>query len=313
MNLLNIFFKTKWSSHIWLKLLILMSIVVVGFLLYKKYYPTVYSEGFSQNERFVAKYNDQIYDEFYSEVYDDLNKPNRRIPYEIQSILKQTQSDTSNSRFLDIGSGTGGVVDALAKKGYEVVGLDKSKDMIEHAEQKYPSAQYVLGDVMEPLTFEKTSFSHVLCLYHTIYQFSDKVAFFRNCHHWLKPGGYLVVHLVDRDHFDTTVPAAKNILFGSPRRFYEDRITDSVMNFKDFKYKVSYQFDKNTHHVAVLETFVDHETSNVRQNEQTLYMEEINDIITTANYCGFIPHGKIDLAPTTDDKYQFLYIFERIL
>jgi SAM-dependent methyltransferase len=289
-----------------------MSIILLGLMVYKKYYPTVYSEGFSQNEKFVAKYNDQIYDQFYSEIYDELNKPNRRVPFEIQSIIKMTQAD-EKSRFLDIGSGTGFVVNSLTEKGYEVIGVDKSKDMIEHANRRYPTSLFVLGDVMEPLTFEKTSFSHILCLYHTIYQFTDKVAFFRNCQHWLKPGGYLVVHLVNRHKFDTTIPAAKNIVFGSPQRFYEDRITDSVMNFKDFKFKVSYQFDKDTNQVVVLETFIDKETSNIRQNEQTLYMEDINDIVSTANYCGFIPHGKIDLEPTTDDKYQFLYIFERIL
>ena len=42
---------------------------------------------------------------------------------------------------------------------------------------------------------------HVTCLYFTIYYIKDKENF-SNCFYWLKPGGVLLLHLVDVNKFD---------------------------------------------------------------------------------------------------------------
>lgn len=159
------------------------------------------------------------------------------------------------------------------------------------------------------MLFDKNVFSHILCLYYTIYQFNDKKTFFKNCYFWLKPGGYLIVHMVEPTKFDTTVPASKHILFGSPQNFYDVRITEHTIDFDSFKYKSSYQFNENKKDTLFKETFTDSSTSNIRQNEQMLYMENIDNIINIAKHNGFIPHGKFNLK----EEHQYLYIFERTL
>ena len=58
------------------------------------------------------------------------------------------------------------------------------------------------------------------------------------------------------------------------------------------------------------ETFTDGATSHIRQNEQTLYMEDIDSIIKTAKSNGFVVQGKAEL---NIDKHQYLYVLERTL
>jgi trans-aconitate methyltransferase len=52
----------------------------------------------------------------------------------------------AGERILDLGCGTGHLTADIAASGAEVVGLDKSADMLEQARRLYPSIQFVLGD-----------------------------------------------------------------------------------------------------------------------------------------------------------------------
>ena len=52
------------------------------------------------------------------------------------------------------------------------------------------------------------SFSTITCFYFTIYYIKDKNTFLQNCYNWLMPGGYLVLHLVNRDKFDPILNVA---------------------------------------------------------------------------------------------------------
>jgi hypothetical protein len=95
---------------IWKNILLFIALITVITFVFKNKIPKYYSEGFSQKEKFVLKNEDNIYDDFYVEMYDKIHLPHRRVPYEIKYILNTTQADDTNSIFLDIGSGTGHVV-----------------------------------------------------------------------------------------------------------------------------------------------------------------------------------------------------------
>ena len=302
-------------KKIWLHVLIILSILLVSILIFKQYQASnpPRSEGFTQSQPFVMKTGENAYDDFYTNIYDVLNKPKRRVPYEIKTIVETTQADYDKSTFLDIGSGTGMVVNELTELGFDAYGIDKSNAMVDYSERKYPNAVYKCADAMDPMCFDKGVFTHITCLFFTIYQFENKVTFFRNCYFWLKPGGFLVIHLVDPKKFDVTPPAGKDVIFGSPKRYHELQSRDALVVFNDFKYKASYKYDDPDDHVVLTETFTDVNSNHIRQNEQTLYMESIKDIVNQASYNGFIPHSKIDLTSVTDDENQYLYFFERSL
>jgi len=193
--------------------------------------------------------------------------------------------------------------------GYSVYGVDKSPDMVKYSMDKYPDLMIKVGDIKDPLLYDRHVFSHIVCLYYTIYHFKNKIEFFKNSYNWIKPGGYLVLHLVEPTKFDVTVPASRNIL-NYTQELNAPRYSDSIAIINNVKYKRSYQFRENKE-TSVKETFTDISTGNIRQNEYTMYMEEISSIVAMANYAGFIPHGKIDMEEFVYDKHQFLYIFER--
>lgn len=282
------------ENFIWGNILLLVALITVFTFVFKSKIPKYYSEGFTQKEKFILKKNENVYDEFYVDMYDKIHLPHRRIPYEIKFILNTTQADESNSLFLDIGSGTGHIVNELNNLGYTAFGIDKSEAMINYCKRNENSRElFKRGDVEDSLLFENRKFTHILCLYFTIYHFKNKNTFFHNCCSWLKPGGYLILHLVEKDKFDTVAPVGNNLLFGSPQKQSQERITTQTVVFNDFKYKYSYDFTKGSQIVELTETFQDAITENIRQNERTLYMEDINNILKIAVANGFVPNANV--------------------
>jgi SAM-dependent methyltransferase len=268
-------------------------------------------------------------------LYDDIQKPEQRNLYEIMVLIKQTMP-TEKSNMLDIGCGTGSLVNQLNKMGYHAYGIDKSQEMIKMAEKKHYNNDdftplklpvtdlygaphkgansnlhwYKCTDIVDPMLFEPSTFSHILCTNFTIYEFENKTQFFRHCFHWLKSGGYLFLHLVEPDKFDTIAPVGKYNLDKNPQRISKKRITDTTVDFPNYEYKSSYEFGENL--ALFKETFTDKKTKNIRQNEQQLYFLSVVEILDIAKKNGFIVHSKADMEECIDDENQFLYIFERI-
>jgi SAM-dependent methyltransferase len=288
--------------------------IYICFLIYKRF--NIYStrnEGFTQNGPYIIKQNNDIYDDFYVEVYDELHRPIHRISHELINVVNTTQPTTRNSVFLDIGSGTGHTVKALTDSGYRAFGIDKSDAMIEFSEQAHPECSFKLGDVMEPMCFDHNSFSHILCTYFTIYHFTDKLTFFRNCHNWLLPNGYLILHLVDADTFDAISPAAKSNLVINPHKYEKKRITKSSVNFANYRYNLSYDYRKVAENELWRhEKFIDNTSGNIRENELTMYVDSPENILKLARYCGFVVHAEFNMKDNLDDEHQYIYILERI-
>lgn len=294
----------------WLSILISLSIIILIIHFFKLFNTKPYYEGFNQSAPFILKRNNHIYDSFYAMVYDDLYKTETRSDYEYKKIIEMTQP-TEKSEFLDVGSGTGHLVNNLNNAGYHAIGIDKSKSMINYSEQKFPDIETKCGDVIDSMNYDKGVFTHITCMNFTIYHLEDKLTFFKNCYYWLMPNGYLIMHLVNRNKYNPIIPAANPPLLDNPQKYSNVRIKDSKINFIDFEYQNSHDFktDKDKR-VIIKETFTDASTKNIRQNELTLYMENIDEIVNIAKKCGFIPHAQIKLL---NDEHQYIYIFERLL
>ena len=137
--------------------------------------------------------------------------------FEIENIIEMTKPN-EKSCFLDIGSGTGEISGKLTKKGYQVYALDSSQAMVKYVEKNHPNVQIKCGDAKHTISYEKVLFSHILTTGFSIYLFENKDEYFRNCFFWLKPGGYLIIHLVDRDKFDPIIPGGKPPLLKNPQK-----------------------------------------------------------------------------------------------
>jgi len=291
---------------LWGKILLFIVLLLAVIVIFKPFKGRYGIEGFEQDDKFLLKTGNDIYDGFYSDIYDYLVYNNIKDSYEVGEIINKTQP-TEESIILDVGSGTGHHVADLASKNYNVVGMDISPAMINKAKEFYPDYNFVVGDALRSNNFYPNSFTHILCLYFTIYYIKDKMQFFRNCMNWLKPGGYVVLHLVDRDMFDPILPPGNPLIMVSPQKYADKRITNTSITFTDFKYDANFDLDENSDVATFSEKFKFKDSGKVRKNEHTMYMPSHEAILQMAQEVGFILQGQVDLVKVAYE-YQYLYI-----
>lgn len=296
------------QHHVFLYILIALSLVLCLRYLGKKYINKIdTSEGFSQSADFVLKQNDDIYDAVYVEMYDELHQPEKRCNLEVNQIIQMTQPSIEYSCFLDLGSGTGSMVRELTRKGYRAFGIDKSSDMVSYSRKKDENIQIEQGDIIDPMIFESGTFTHIICNYFTIYSFKDKMPILKNCYQWITPGGYMILHLVDPNRFDTIVPVGKPLNIDSPQKYTNHRILETYVDLDKYHFKSVFDPKK----YKIMETFTDNNSGKIRQNEQQLYMESKETILGMCNMVGFILQGQLNYQNITGNSFQYLIVLER--
>jgi len=288
------------------KILVLIVVLLTLILFFKSVIPV--KEGMVTSEKFLFKQGDAVYDEFYSNIYDYLVFSGIKNDYEIGQIINST-SPSETSVIADIGCGTGHHVRSLSDKHLNVIGIDISPSMIETAKKNAPGADFNVGDALDSGLFKMNSLTHILCLYFTIYYFKDKRHFFDNAMDWLMPGGYLIVHLVDRETFDPILPPGNPLYIVSPQKYAKERITKTKVTFDDFVYSANFELDKEGNIASFDEKFKFND-GNVRKQQQKLYMEDTSAIVNIAQECGFILKEKINLVKCAYE-HQYLYVFSK--
>jgi len=297
-----------------LLLLFALSIIIIYF--YKSWFKKrLGQEGFQQQEKFILKENGETYDDFYGEIYDTLMLPEERVNYEMDTILKTIQPDTKHARILDIGSGTGVLVNYLKNKGYTAYGVDKSKAMVEISKERF-SIDVKCANVEEAMAYDRSLFTHIFCMNFTIYEIEDKLQLFKNCYYWLQHNSYLVLHLAEKDSFNAIIPGGKPEVLDSIEQLGEKRVTTTIIDFTDFVYKSEYipSTNDNIKQLIHKETFTDKSTQNIRQNERVLKFDSFDEIINMAVRAGFIAKGYFTMEKgPSRDVHQRIYILERTL
>jgi SAM-dependent methyltransferase len=116
----------------------------------------------------------------------------REVPPQIMTVIDRllVPSLQRGATILDLCCGTGYTCAELIKRGFEVTGLDGSKEMLRYARRQAPGARFILGDArsfeLPPVhqgiisTFD--SLNHVMTL-------DELTSVFRNAHGALAPGG----------------------------------------------------------------------------------------------------------------------------
>jgi 2-polyprenyl-3-methyl-5-hydroxy-6-metoxy-1,4-benzoquinol methylase len=78
--------------------------------------------------------------------------------------LEQLKLPTDQRRIFDLGCGNGATANYYVQKGYEVIGVDPSKEGIQQAQQSYPALKLVLGSAYDNLAEQYGQFPVVLSL-----------------------------------------------------------------------------------------------------------------------------------------------------
>lgn len=114
------------------------------------------------------------------------------------------------AQLLDLGCGYGRHAMELAARGYHVVGLDMSTPLLvrggEEAQRRGLQINFIRGDMRE-LDFE-SQFDGVYCLFSTFGYFDDETnkKTIANVARALKPGGRLLVEILNRDYLIADLP-----------------------------------------------------------------------------------------------------------
>ena len=121
----------------------------------------------------------------------------------------------------------------------------------------------------------------------------------------MKPNGYLVIHLVNKHKFSPIINAGDPLLIISPQKYAEKRITNSVVDFNNFKYKADFELNQSTGKFQ--EIFKFKNSNKVRQNEHIFHMENQSDILSMAKDVGFKLKDTIPLSKC-GYEHQYLYV-----
>ena len=290
------------------KILLFIALLLVVVVFFRSI--TSNKESFNVNtttNQFLFKEGTAVYDDFYANIYDYLVFNSIKNDYEVGAIINST-TPNEQSVIADIGCGTGHHVANLKSKNLNIVGVDISPSMIEKAKEDYPDfgSNFIIGDGLDGHLFKDNSLTHILCLYFTIYYMKDKMRFFNNCMNWLMPGGYLIVHLVDKYKFDPILPPGNPLYIVSPQKYAKERITKTKITFNDFIYNSNFKLQDND--IAKFDEKFKFNDGHVRKQEQVLYMEDLPTIVNMAQSAGFIVQAKVDMVKCAYE-YQYLYVF----
>jgi len=303
------------------KLFLFMLILTFFYLLNRKSIVYENYDDMTSGKRFDSKFDDAIYDSFYTKYYDKIYENKERDVEQLKIIVSYAKNKKF-VKFLDIGCGTGYHVHMLNKMKYDVVGLDKSKNMIEKAKSKYNNCEFIEGDILKNNLFDYNSFTHILCLNKTFYIIKDKEQFFENCALLLSPNGILIIHLLTRDKFKPFILPKDNTVLYNPEN-HNNAITKTIIKFDpNLEYICNYEIlnteaNSNTTdyfnepHSCYHEKFENFETHNIRKNLINLYIPTIDEILKLAKSKGFAIKDKKSLD-SIGHVDEYLYIFKKI-
>jgi len=127
----------------------------------------------------------------FSQYYDEIMGDRIVNSKKIMAFIKE--SGIKGKDFLDIACGTGSTLKYFSNKGYNVMGMDISENMLNIARKKLPNANFKKMNMIE-LKINK-SFDVITCLYDSVnhlLKFSEWKSFFNRSYKHLKDEGIFI-------------------------------------------------------------------------------------------------------------------------
>ena len=274
-----------------------------------------FNSGYIQNSQNVDLHQtSEIYDDFYSEVYNTLFLSNMKNNWESMWIYKQYMEKWKSDHpllILDVGCGTGHHMKIFSEHfKLPIDGLDQSKWMIKKAKLLNPESNFYHRNFEISGIFKKPQYSHILCLFYTIYYSKNLTRVFQNFYSWLLPNGYAFVHVVKRDQFDPILDRASSLIpLYDPQKHSKQRMTHTTLHFKEFTYDADWDFRGK--HADFQETFRFKHEPFQRIQTHHFVLWDLSEIKKTAQSVGLKMIKAFDLGISGMD-YNYIMVFQKI-
>ncbi len=129
--------------------------------------------------------------------------------YEYGSDLIQLLKPQKHERILDLGCGSGQLTEAINKLAHEVIGIDKSPEMIADAKKSYPTLHFQVSDAAN---FEFKQPFDAIFSNATLHWVLDYKAAIDCMYQQLKPGGRIVLEFGGKDNVASITAALRTSL-----------------------------------------------------------------------------------------------------
>lgn len=166
--------------------------------------------------------------------------------------LVELLAPKAGERILDIGCGTGDLSEAISQNGATVIGLDKSREMIEAARNKYPTIQFDIASADDFHVTEKFDAVFSNATLHWVLNYEAAVQCIYDS---LKPGGRFVAELGGKGNVSRIVTALTETLkeygghdVANKQIWYFPSLSEyaSVLERNGFRVVMAAHFDRPT-------------------------------------------------------------------
>lgn len=248
----------------------------------------------------------------YSDVYGKLHD----IVYNFEPMYKN-QADIikkkTNLRGRDVK-----VLDAGVKSGHfaryfkdlprgAFVGVDRNQTLLDNARVSLPLGNFIKGNILNSKLFEPLEFTHIIALDETIYRYQpkDRKIIMKNFYNWLKPNGWLVMHVIEDPTEYNPAPREFTMYTEDPEN--PDQI-HAITHFKSFSHDVTWKPDVEKGRLDIHEKY-EFSKDKVHQENHTLWMDEnvLPDILEAGFTLKEIVESKVERF------IDELYLFQKII
>ncbi len=213
----------------------------------------------SKGDIFKALVGDRVlftenkdYNDWLSKTYYAAVDTEDRLHHELPDLLKIFNKNNVKS-VLDIGCGTGDHSIALADKGFTVIGIDRSREMIKEAnirkaklsQEAQKRVQFILGETIDVLLKMENTFDAMLFMGNTLSHNQGKIKdLVKTCADYLSKSGIVIFQITN---FDKVIKVKKRLL-----DFNFATIKDGVE--REYAFLEFYDFPNKKEH-TILKTF----------------------------------------------------------
>jgi hypothetical protein len=178
--------------------IICILLIILYFIFYFQRQRHKKKEGFNNiiKKDLVIHHNyDEIYDDFYSFMYDELFY-NENYYNKLSLIILLYLNNVYNNH-LCIGIKHGGHINELLRNNMDTLSISVSKNIINVCKHKYNNNnyQYVKSYTLNPYIFNENQFTHISIIDNEIYYQPELYSLFNNCDKWIIHKGYLFIQL----------------------------------------------------------------------------------------------------------------------